>query len=545
MKKIAALLLIAIILLSLSACGNGEDSTIYYPLSASPHSLDPQFTDSDNAEIVINNCFEGLLRTDKNNNLCAGVAESWDVSEDNTVYTFHLRNNSKWKVLKKLNAGVLSPAYGDDYESFDTTVTADDFVFAFQRAVDPQTNCPNVSSFFIIKNAEKINAGKSPIIDLGVAAPDKFTLVITLENSRVDFLERLTEGPFMPCSREFFELTGGRYGLSASTLLCNGPFYVSAWDPAQSLTLTRNSVYGGTDKVCPSAVSFSFNSDPEDIAERLTLGKYSAAVFSTPENAPTENVDVTTINDSVTGFCFNCADEVLCNENIRLALCCCIAPASIPPADTLSRRTESAVPECCMAGEINYHNEVAEQIPPFPVSSRSAAELWNKGLTELDTNSVTLKLLCKEEYSSAMRSVLQSWQQALGISLHISIEILSENELEKRVKSGDYQLAFAPVHSPSVSVTGFLKSFTTGNYDNIFNMESPEYDSVIARLPVVDSEQEILNTCFTAERYLVEHGIFIPVFDCPTCFVQAKGVQDIVCSPSGDNILFMYAKRFD
>lgn len=543
MKRVAAVILIFVMLLSLASCDDGSGGSFYFPLSASPSTLDPQFAEGRDAKIIINNCFEGLTRIDSDNRVSPGVAESWSVSDDGLTYTFKLREDACWSVSDSGNGKTIGDE--DAIEVFDIRVTAYDFVFAFRRAVKPETSCPDVSMYYVIKNAKRIFHDGMSASNLGVSALDDYTLVITLESTCVDFLERLAESPFMPCNEDFFNLTGGRYGLSSEYLLCNGPFFVSYWDSQASLTAKRSLTYSGESRVSPSFVYFYFNSDSRDISEKLRLGAYSAAVFTSYALAPDSNVTVERIEDSVYGFCFNCEDEVFSNENLRLALCSCIKRSDFDLPEAMSGFYKGVVPPCCTAGELNYDAQVSGQLPTISYSAEKAAACWSTGLKQLGKASVSVTLLCLPEYDGVMRSLLQGWQQTMGISLGVSVEAVEETVLEQRLARGDYQLAFAPVHSSSSTASGFLSGFVKGREENIFNLDSPEYEEIIAGMMSVDSQQDILNGCYTAESYLINHAVFFPVYSSPTCFVQAQGVEDIYCSASGDNVFFQWAKRYD
>ena len=153
-KTAIAFLLISAVFLSFAACGGvkGLDATIYYAIMSAPRCLDPQIVSDNSEEIAVASCFEGLVRLNENGSVVPGMAESWSVSDDECVYTFKLRENAKWHLIKNF-ADIL----GEDYkETFDQSVTADDFAFAFRRAVSPETKSPSAESLFSIRSASDI-----------------------------------------------------------------------------------------------------------------------------------------------------------------------------------------------------------------------------------------------------------------------------------------------------------------------------------------------------------------------------------------------------
>ena len=536
MKRLIALISAAALLLCCSACSRSGSGTLAFPLPSSPETLDPQYCTGNSADIIINNCFEGLTREGENGEILPGVAKSWQVSADGLVYTFNLREDTKWSRIDSFKS-VLGEEKFAEFEA--KPVTADDFVFAFRRAVSPQTGSPSAALFSVIKNAGKIMAGSLDAKELGVSAPESKTLVVTLENPCEDFLERLSMTAFMPCNEEFFTATGGRYGLAAKYILCNGPFYVKSWDGNSKLVASRSSGYAGENPVVPSAVSFHFDNDAASIAKKLGSGSYSAAVL-TPYHLPEESgVTLVPLEDTVFGLCFNCSDEFLANENLRLALCLSVDREGFGLLAGMSDTCTGLVPACCSVGTLNYRSSVGESTKALKYDTALAAKKWQAGLGEIDQTRVTLTVLCSERHDEALRRQLQLWQELFGISIAISIENVPEEQIPERMRAGDYQLALGPVSSQSQTASGFLACFKQDSDENIFNYKSKQYDLVADRILSVDSQAEMLSGCFTAESMLLEAAVCLPMFECPSYFGTAAGVSRIQCSQSGDNVFFI------
>ena len=133
-----------------------------------PETLDPQKTSTVVESDVLLDMFEGLVTYDAKANIVPGVAESWSANDDGSVYTFKLRANAKW-------------SNGDP-------VTASDFVFSFQRLMNPETGAKYANILYTIKNGEKVNKGQAKVEELGVKAIDDKTLEIALENPAPYFL---------------------------------------------------------------------------------------------------------------------------------------------------------------------------------------------------------------------------------------------------------------------------------------------------------------------------------------------------------------------
>ena len=133
--------------------GTSYEKSINWMTTSELESLDPAKADDTASEEQIANTYEGLYRLGKNSKVEPGVAVSSSVSKDGLTWTFNLRKNAKW-------------SNGDP-------VTADDFVYAWRRQVDPKTASSQVNNYQGIKNAIKISEGKKKVKTLGVKAEGK------------------------------------------------------------------------------------------------------------------------------------------------------------------------------------------------------------------------------------------------------------------------------------------------------------------------------------------------------------------------------------
>src|SRR6478609_9552975 len=143
-----------------------------------PETLDPQKTSTVVESDILLDLFEGLVTYDAKANIVPGVAESWTVNDDGTAYTFKLRPNAKW-------------SNGDP-------VTAGDFVFSFQRLMNPETGAKYANILYTIKNGEKVNKGQAKVEELGVKAIDDKTLEIKLESPAPYFIAQLAHQTGFP-----------------------------------------------------------------------------------------------------------------------------------------------------------------------------------------------------------------------------------------------------------------------------------------------------------------------------------------------------------
>lgn len=153
-------------------------------------SIDPQIASSVEDSDAIRSIFEGLYDEDGSGNLIPAVALSHDLSEDLTTYTFHLRPEAKW-------------SNGDP-------VVAGDFVYSWQRLVDPKTASEYAwyMELMQVANASEIIAGKLPPTDLGVKAIDDHTLEVKILAPLPYLPKMLTHSSTFPAPKATIEKFG-------------------------------------------------------------------------------------------------------------------------------------------------------------------------------------------------------------------------------------------------------------------------------------------------------------------------------------------------
>lgn len=554
-KKFLCILLCVLMLFSLSACGGikGADAQLIFPIDKDPQYLDPQIISDTGAKNIILNCFEGLVTLGANGEIEPGMAERWDVSADGKIYVFYLRQNSRWRVTsaaKRVLGGddiQLYPTYDekgklnpieDGKEIFDITVTAYDFDFGLTRALRPETKSPSAYKLFSIKNAEKVNSGELSEDELGIEAVDKFTLKITLESADSDFLYTLLDSACMPCNEIFFEKTGGRYGLATRYLIYNGPFYINNWADDASVSVRKNSDYYYDSKnVLPYSVYFSINDEQDTRLRKLKNDTYDISPFTKSQAAEVDGKKDYTVNSfssSVVSLIFNCNDTYLQNISIRRAIASTF-DFKVFEAETGIKTSSRVFPSSMLVGTLPY-SDTAKNIDRY--SADKPQVLLKQGLEELEQNSATITVLCKESDELTVRKLMQSWQASLGITCNVSVEATDEYSLNKRVKNGDYQIALAKVNYSGNSAIDAALKFTSGSRDNVANYKSSGYDNAVKSIGKASGLSEKAAAVSGAEKYLTNAAVIIPLYEEKNYQVFGKGIEDVTFNLTGDVLYF-------
>jgi len=533
----AALLLAALLLLPLAACSKdtGDGKVISYPIDTAPRRLDPAIAGTAEELLVINNCFEGLVRQDADGTLAPGAAKSWEISPDGLTYTFRLREDNRWKPHPAEAKQLLGE---EAYNAFDTRVTAEDFRFGLARALDPATKSPGADALYAIKNARAVHEGKKRPEELGVEARELFTLVITLERPSATFLYALTHSAAMPCNQAYFEATKGRYGLSPRHLLCNGPLYLSSLG-GNLARLRRNDGYREDWATGPAAVNLRVQPSMETRLQYLgeedgyDAVPVPAALLADGEADAYESV---LLQNAALSLLFNCGGTPLNDTKLRAALCAALDTAALGmPA-----------PGALLTDGLRVGGEGYRALAGLPRGIAHDMDRARQLLKECGLDGkLRLTLLCAPQHDTLLRRVLQQWQSLLGLTLEARIETLEPEELLGRLRGGDYDIALAALPMGSSSALEALRGLAeSGGAGNWMRYSSNTLDALLRDAAQTADAESCAAACLRAEEHLLLGGVVYPLMPQAGLLLLAPGVQDLVISPAGDQIFFGYAKKF-
>lgn len=532
-KKILSLFLALVAAISLCACGGSSEDILILPIESDPICLDPQVADSKEAKLMIANCFEGLVRLDKDYKIIPGVAESWEISKDGLTYTFKLRKDTHWKLLNSFE-DVLPEGYKDTYR---TQVIAADFVYGISRALDPATQAGDAEKLFSIKNASAVNSGKQPTSALGISAQDDSTLVITLERADPDFLRILTLPVAMPCHEEFFKATHAKYCLDLKYTFCNGPFYLSRWAEDNTISMYKNDEYKGNVKVSPDELYFYVNTEEASVVKKIRQRTYDCAFLS--ESAKNELSDNDKLSNYSTenmiyGLCFNCSDSVLSDEDMRRALAM-VTKTSELTANSDNAFTKGIVPDCVRYGE-NSYREAAGNVSGIAYNEQQALTLWKKGLKKLDITTAEVVITCAEENAPLMQQTIQNWQRVFSTSILAKVEVKTAEQISTMIYNTSYQVLYHKISTDSSTVTDTLKKFTSDSPSNIFGFADKNYDKTVNSIITTYSGAGKLNGCVNAEKYILDKAVFLPMLGGSSYAVVNKGVDGLYFAPAFESV---------
>ncbi len=454
-----------------------EPFVLNLPMPEELNTVDPTLNASAYTMQFITLTNMGLMAFDDNGDVTYGMADTYDMSEDGLTYTFHIRDDAYW-------------TNGDK-------VTANDFLFSWQRLVDPEVAAPYAFMLGVcgVANAFGVAYGGAPMDTLGVSAPDESTFVVTLDSPKSYFLYLAAlSSVLMPINEAFFNEAGDQFGLDIDNYLACGPFVISDWEVgATNYQLTKNEDFYDADAIEVDEINFSFISD----AQQLILGWENDTLdYVNPLSGDYVSVyredPALYLSDMAAMFflSFNYMDESIANDNLRMALSLSIDKQAI--VDNIlnngSRAADYIIPAAFAPDSegVTFRENVGN--PTYNTYDvDAAAAYWETAKEELGVDSLTLELLYNEDtVLSSVCAFLQSeWQNALP-GLTIELKQTTYNNRLEIMGAGEYQVGltrwYADYQDPLTYLDMWIatSSFNYGGYSN--EAYDALYESVIGEL---------------------------------------------------------------
>ena len=485
MKQI--LLFVAGVLLSLSLIGCGKttvaqqstgplpDKKVSGPilnvsLDATIDTLDQQVSVYASSFELIGNMIDGLMQMADDGSVKNACAKEMKISEDGLHYTFKLRDDVYW--------------------SNGEPVTAHDFVYGWQRAIDPATNSEYafmISDIAQIKNATAIQAGQMEPNQLGVRATDDYTFEVELQTPVSYFDQLLYFCTFYPANQKFVESCGDKYATSPDTCLSNGAFLITEYSVgAKSISFIKNTAYYDAAKVKLGGIHYEVTNGGDDALRKYQNGQLDFVELSGESIVQMQNSPEFRPVDS--GFLyfltFNFDDKYFANKNLRLAIAngfdrevvakemrdgSAAAYGAIPRGFAFSQSGQDFTPAGVEFPEVCSYNPAL------------ASEYFEKAKKELGVKTLELEFLTTNGETQVI--CCQSMKRQLESNLKglkLNLRIVEKKERRKIMTAGDFQFGLNNWGPDYADPMTYLAMWTTGNSNNMGNYFNPAYNALIA-----------------------------------------------------------------
>lgn len=432
--------------------GNGAD----------PQDLDPQIITGIPEARLTRALFEGLVVLDASEKVAPGVAQSWDVSPDGLVYTFHLRSEARW--------------------SNGRPVTAHDFVRSYQRILSAGLGAQNAERLYLVAGAEDFHRGKlTDFARTGFKALAPHTLQLTLHQPATFLLNVMTMPEWMPVPIEVVEKAGpltkpGNRWTRPENFVGNGPFALKNWRPGQRLVVTRSPTYWDRARVKLDEIHFHPVDNPNVEERMFRTGQLHVTNIVPLSKIATyrKEMPASLRIDPYGGlyyYVFNTQRPPFNDVRIRRALSFALDRAAL-------------VKNVALAGEEPAYSFVRPGLAAYPGTPTFAADLaearrllaaagfpGGRGLPPVE-----LLYNTSENHRAVAEAIQEMWRKNLGVAVTLTNQEWKVY-LDVLNKSHDFQVARAGWISAEPHI--HLERWQTGHATNQPQWSNADYDRLL------------------------------------------------------------------
>ncbi|MDR1509615.1 MAG: peptide ABC transporter substrate-binding protein [Synergistaceae bacterium] len=531
MKKtvlsVIAAVLPALFLLGCGGASAAPAQSIRFALHSIPDSIDPGITSETYASAILNNVFEGLVTYDAANNIIPGHAESWDLSDDGLVYTFHLRKELKW--------------------SDGSPLTAEDFRYAWLRVITPSTGSLYADQLLpYVVGAQEFFEGKADTGDVGIQAPDAGTLVVKLKAPTPFFLGLLSTYTFSPVQKAAVEANGDKWTLSAETYVSNGPFKTEKINFNESYELVKNEHYWDAANVKLDRLTFVYIMDTSTALTAFRAGEIDGfweAPASDLAALRAESDELVTVNSFGTTFhLMNNAEPPFDNPAVRKAFNLAIDRKALIE-DVLGTNDKPAY-ALVAPGYVVDGADVTDGRSSYGMAPGAQPEAARKALAEAGYPdgkgfpSIVYYYSTNDTYKRTVEALAAMLKTNLGID--ITLKTADWAVFYADVQAGKYQLGQYGWGGDYLHPMTFLPLLVTKGVNNYSNYSNPKYDALVAKIQTTTDQTEAAKLIREAEDTLMGDYPFFPLFHRSYSYMMRKGTAGYFRTPL-NNLYFREA----
>lgn len=539
-KKLIAAMLSAVMAISmLSGCSTpaqsdsdseGESEKVFrYAISTEPTTLDPTKGNSTTDNEIQHALTEGLVRN-SSGEIEPGVAESWEVSDDGLTYTFHLRDDALW--------------------SDGETITADDFVYAWRRLMDPETACPYAFIGEYVLNGAAVERGEMALEELGIEAKDDQTVVVTLENPTSYFLSLIGScAQFAPVREDAVEEYGSDFAATAEQNVYSGPFkLVSSED--NKWIFEPNENYWNAESINWDRAEINFVANSDTAIALYEDGELDYVKLSSSYVEEYEDT-ADTYQSGGTVYCYlnlNSDNPVMSNQNFRKALNYSLDREKYVTLATsgVNDAYGGIVFSGISGGEGKTYSEAYDRDYYYPTEGDAdlAKECLTAAMEELgysDASEITVELMASDtEIDKKRAEVLQEmWQNELGINVKIK-QTTWANLYSTAYPNGEFEIgigSWGPDYDDPYTYIELYRSDSSYNYSGYSN---EEFDALLDASRSETDERARMDLLNEAEQMLIEDAVCIPLEQANDWYIMDSDVEGVNFYFCGYNLNWIY-----
>ena len=563
-KKLLALSLAGVMSLGLLAgCGGGGNATTPAPgdttapgdtsapsagfnmsvcIASEPQTIDPALNSAVDGAIMTQHMFEGLMKwsdsghpvNEKGNMnyaaLAAGQAESYEKTDngDGTVtYTFKIRSDAKW--------------------SDGQPVTANDFVYSWQRLANPLTAADYCYMIDMVQGYAAVNAGHADPTTLGVSAPDDKTFVVELTYDCPYFLEICAFPAAFPVRQDIIEAYGDTWTTddNSSHYISNGPWKLAEWVHDSYIKMVPNEYHYDAANLGPNSLTFQLMEDQNSM-----LAAYRSGDLQFIEDMPVDEIAGLLASGELNivdyiGTYYVCYQTPFDNALVRQAFTLAIDSKYIVEQVTQTGQVPATgfVPAGIYDADANGDDfrTVGGDYWDAPVDDatyQANCEKARQLLAEAGYPNgegfptVTYLYNTSDAHKAVGEALQQMWQEELGVTVQLQNQ--EWNAFLETRKKGEYQIArngwIADYNDPC----SFLDMWYTGGGNNDAQYSNPEYDAMIDAAKATSDPAERMSYFHKAEDIIIGQDWALgPIYFYTQKYMMADDISGAFYTPLG------------
>ena len=496
-------------------------------------SIDPALNSAVDGANYILFAFDNLLKMDKDGKVVPGLAEKYEVSDDQLTWTFHLRDGLKW--------------------SDGSALTADDFVYSWQRLVDPNVAAPYAQTVLgMVEGYDdaigRPDADGNTTVDpdptkLKVEAPDEKTLIVHMAKPTPYFDKLAAFVSLSPVKKDVVEANPDGWSIDPKTYISTGPFKLTGWEPGSYLMFEKNENYWDADSIKLDGIKCLLMQD-----QNATFSAYESGDALMIKDVPTQ--EITTLKertdfhiDPILGTYYldlNTTLDEFKDPKVREALSLALDRKYI--SETITSGTYTPASGFVSEGVTDWNGSAWQDnitdksayinIDDHAGNLAKAKELLKEAGYE---NGVGLpEMVYSTNDASYHKKIAEYLQQAWGeLGLKVQVNIVEWKSFTPQRRSGNYQIARDGWVMDYNDPSNILELALTGNGNNNAKYSNPEFDALMSKAATEKDPQTRFGYLHQAEDFIMKDTAMVPLLYYNDFYLQSDKITGSWHSPDG------------
>ena len=495
--------------------------------------IDPALNSAIDGANYILFAFDNLLKMDKDGKVVPGLAEKYEVSDDQLTWTFHLRDGLKW--------------------SDGSALTADDFVYSWQRLVDPSVAAPYAQTVLgMVEGYDdaigRPDADGNTTVDpdptkLKVEAPDEKTLIVHMAKPTPYFDKLAAFVSLSPVKKDVVEANPDGWSIDPKTYISTGPFKLTGWEPGSYLMFEKNENYWDADSIKLDGIKCLLMQD-----QNATFSAYESGDALMIKDVPTQ--EITTLKDRsdfhidpILGTYYldlNTTLDEFKDPKVREALSLALDRKYI--SETITAGTYTPASGFVSEGVTDWNGTAWQDnitdksayinIDDHAGNLAKAKELLKEAGYE---NGVGLpEMVYSTNDASYHKKIAEYLQQAWGeLGLKVQVNIVEWKSFTPQRRSGNYQIARDGWVMDYNDPSNILELALTGNGNNNAKYSNPEFDALMSKAATEKDPQTRFGYLHQAEDFIMKDTAMVPLLYYNDFYLQSDKITGSWHSPDG------------